>query len=118
MLSGQPVKVAGIIKYNFLGENVLLSAVRLSDKLHPQIETLLRKPDRRGGFSGAGKVTVALWLTARTPETMAALQQLGFVVKHESPYSRIIIGFIPAEHLAVMIEMDAVRYVAPWLLGS
>ncbi len=120
-LSGQAVKVTGVINYNFLSENVLLpgfnplaAALRLSDKLHPQIEAHLRAPSARAAFVHNGQASVVLWLTARTPETLAALQQLAFVAKYESPYSRIIIGDIPPGQLATLIQLNAVRYLAPW----
>ncbi|HYO91570.1 MAG TPA: VWA domain-containing protein, partial [Pyrinomonadaceae bacterium] len=92
-------------------------------KLHPSIisviERLVKKNSQPGAdeskFIRDNKAEVQIWLTDKTPETMAQLKQLGFEVLLEPKTGKVVIGRLPIEKLSKLAELKFVRYVAPQL---
>jgi Ca-activated chloride channel family protein len=95
-------------------------------KLHPSIinviERLVKKNSQPGAdesrFIREGKAEVQIWLTDKTPETMAQLKQLGFEVVLEPKTGKLVIGRLPIEKLSKLAALKFVRYVAPQLTSS
>ena len=68
-------------------------------------------------FVRNGKAEIQIWLTDKSPETIAQLKQLGFEVVLEPKTATMVIGRLPIEKLAELVELKSVRYVAP-MIGS
>jgi hypothetical protein len=64
-------------------------------------------------FVRNGKAEIQVWLTEKSPETMAQLKQLGFEVVLDAKTAKMIIGRLPIEKLGALAELKSVRYVAP-----
>lgn len=64
-------------------------------------------------FVRNGKAEIQVWLTDKSPETIAQLKQLGFDVVLDPKTAKMIIGRLPIEKLAALAELKSVRYVAP-----
>jgi len=64
-------------------------------------------------FVRDGKADLQIWLTSKTPETLTALQQLGFEVVLDPKTSKLVIGRLRLEKLEKLAELPFVRYVAP-----
>jgi Ca-activated chloride channel family protein len=137
MLSGQPVKVTGVVVYNFGSGNTtptvsalvpdntaaLLEEKRreLETRLHPSLLALvdrLKKQDAKPGAEEAkfvrdGKAEIQVWLTDKSDANIEQLKQLGFEVVLDPKTSKMVIGRISIEKLAALAELKFVRYVAP-----
>jgi Ca-activated chloride channel homolog len=134
-LSGKPVKVQGVISFNFSLEantpsnaTVPLAPVpedqrdqQLRAKLHPAlaalVDRLARKDARPGAneskFTRDGKAEVRVWLTKKSAGTVEQLKKLGLEVILDRQSSRWIIGRLPIEKLSALAELPVVKYVAP-----
>jgi Ca-activated chloride channel homolog len=136
-LSGQPIKVTGVVVYNFGTRNTtptvsalvpdnteaLLEAKRreLEMRLHPTLLALVDRLKKRDAKPGAeevkfvrdGKAEIQVWLTDKSEETIAQLKQLGFEVVLDPKTAKLVIGRLPIEKLAALAELKFVRYVAP-----
>jgi Ca-activated chloride channel homolog len=66
-----------------------------------------------GGFIRDGKAEVQLWLTDKSELTKAKLKELGFEIVLDHANSNLMIGRIPIEKLALLPELEFVRYVSP-----
>ena len=64
-------------------------------------------------FVRNGKAEIQVWLTDKSPETIAQLKQLGFEVVLDPKTAKMIIGRMPLEKLAALAELKSVRYIAP-----
>jgi Ca-activated chloride channel homolog len=90
-------------------------------KLHPSIAALVERLKKRGSQAGAdeakfvrdGKAELQIWLTDKSPETIAQLKKLGFELVLDPTTSKMVIGRLPIEKLAALAELKAVRYIAP-----
>ncbi|MGH9943095.1 MAG: energy transducer TonB, partial [Pyrinomonadaceae bacterium] len=143
VLSGQPVKITGVITYNFDPSGTTPTALpasaepdaapaeteegrQLRAKLHPSILALverLRKKVAQPGtgeekFVRDGKAEVQVWLIDRSPEGLAQLKEIGFEIILEPRSAKLVIGRISVEKLAALGELKAVRYVAPQTAGG
>jgi len=95
--------------------------LELLSKLHPDVAAVLEKlkaastPQAVAGikFIREGKAQIQLWLVKRSPEAMQKLKALGFELLSESKTASVLLGRIPLEKLAVLAELDFVRYIAP-----
>jgi Ca-activated chloride channel family protein len=79
---------------------------RLKDK------KLSPSPDE-AKFIHNGKAEVQIWLTDKSDETIAKLKELGFEVMLDPKTAKLVIGRLPIEKLAALVELKSVRYVAP-----
>jgi hypothetical protein len=93
----------------------------LLSKLHPSIAALVERLKKRGTQPSAeeakfvrdGKAELQVWLTDKSPETIAQLKKLGFEVVLDPTTSKLLIGRVAVEKLAALAEIKAVRYIAP-----
>jgi Ca-activated chloride channel family protein len=94
---------------------------QLLTKLHPSVAAVLDRLKNKNAqpaadeakFIRAGKAELQIWLADKSPETMAALKQLGFEILLEPKTAKLVIGRLPIDKLAALTELKAVRYVAP-----
>jgi Ca-activated chloride channel family protein len=109
------------IKDPSLSTSATADAAATLSRLHPTIIAVierLKKKDTQPNaeeakFVSGGKAELQIWLTDKSPETMAALKQLGFEVVLDPKTSKLIIGRLPIDKLAALAELKAVRYAAP-----
>ena len=138
-LSGQPVKVSGVIIYNFSsGKTNIVSSTSnpeepeppltpemkkqrlFEEKLHPQIMKIIENLKNQNpqnikeNFVKNGKAKIEIWLTEITPEVREKLLKLGFEVIEENQ-QKFIVGTISVEKLADLVEIAEVQYVLPKL---
>ena len=93
----------------------------LRQKLHHSLFAVVEKLKRKetlsaadeGGFIHNGKAEVQVWLTDKSPASLAKLKQLGFEVVLDSRSSSLIIGRLPVEKLEALARLSFVRYVSP-----
>jgi TonB family protein len=134
-LSGVPVKTQGVITFNFdsgktatPSEDVPLTPLteeqlkqQLRAKLHPAVAAVierLKNKDAKPGadelkFTRDGKAEIQVWLLDKSAETIGQLKKLGFETLLDPQSSKLIIGRLPVEKLAALVELPAVRYIAP-----
>ena len=93
----------------------------LETTLHPSLLAVvnrLEKNDTKAGadetkFIREGKAEIQIWLTDKSPATLAKLKELGFEVVLDPKSANLLIGRLPIEKLATLAELKFVRYVAP-----
>jgi TonB family protein len=134
-LSGVPVKATGILSFDFDSSKttepnatVPLTPLtgeqfkeQLRAKLHPSVAAVierLKNKDAKPGaeeltFTRDGKAEIQVWLMDKSAETVGQLKKLGFETLLDPKSSKLILGRLPVERLAALIELPAVRYVAP-----
>jgi TonB family protein len=134
-LSGAPVKTQGVLTFNFgpgknatSGETIPMTPLteeqfrqQLRAKTHPAIaaviERLKNKDEKPGAeelkFTRDGKAEIQVWLIDKSAETINQLKKLGFETMLDPQSSKLIIGRLPIEKLAALVELPAVRYIAP-----
>ncbi len=133
-LSGKPVKVQGIVTFNFTPGNTTAQSAssslsplpeeqrrqQLLSKLHPSIAAVVErlksgaKPAaEEARFVRNGKAEVQLRLDDKSPATLEQLKKLGFEVIHNPQSSKVLIGRAPIEKLAAIAELKFVRHIAP-----
>jgi Ca-activated chloride channel homolog len=134
-ISGEPVNAQGIISFNFdMGNNTApdqsvpitpLTEEQLKQqlraKLHPAVAAViegLNNKDAKPGaeelkFTRDGKAEIQVWLFDKSAETINQLKRLGFETMLDPQSSKLIIGRLPVEKLAALVELPAVRYIAP-----
>jgi hypothetical protein len=94
---------------------------RVLSKAAPQIAAVIERLQNRSAKPAAdearfvrnGKADIQIWLTDKSPAVIAALKQLGFEVVLDPKTAKMVIGRIAIEKLAALVEMKAVRYIAP-----
>jgi TonB family protein len=134
-LSGVPVKTQGVMTFNFdpgknatSGENVPMTPLteeqfkrQLRGKLHPAVAVLIERLKNKDAkpsaeelkFTRDGKAEIQVWLIDKSAETINQLKKLGFETLLDPQSSKLIIGRLPVEKLAALVELPAVRYIAP-----
>jgi Ca-activated chloride channel family protein len=93
---------------------------RLRSKLDPSIVSLIERLKNKNSRAGAeetrfvknGKAEIQIWLNRKSPEVLAALKRLGFELVVEPKTVNLLIGRLPIEKLAELVEIQEVRYVA------
>jgi Ca-activated chloride channel family protein len=94
---------------------------RLRVKLQPAILAIVLRLTQKqqaeltsyGGFVRDGKAEVQLWLTDKSDVVKAKLKELGFEVVLDHGSSNLMIGRIPVDKLALLADLEFVRYVSP-----
>jgi TonB family protein len=134
-LSGVPVKTQGILTFNFdegmnatSDETVPMTPLtgeqfkeELRAKLHPAVIAVIERLNNKDAKPGAeelkftrdGKAEIQVWLIDKSAETINQLKQLGFETLLDPKSSKLIIGRLPIENLEALVELPAVRYIAP-----
>jgi len=134
-LSGVPVKTQGLLTFNFdqgktatPSETVSMTPLteeqskqRLLAKLHPAVAAVIERLNNKDVKPGAeelkftrdGKAEIQVWVTDKSAETIEQLKKLGFETLLDPQSSKLIIGRLPVEKLAALVELPAVRYIAP-----
>ena len=90
-------------------------------KLNPSIAAVIERLKNKNSqptadessFVRNGKAELQVWLSDKSPEVLAQLKQLGFEVVLDPKTAKMIIGRLPIEKLAALVELKLVRYVAP-----
>lgn len=89
-------------------------------KMNPAIAAVIERLKNKGKpghdenkFVRNGKAEIQVWLTDKSPEIIAELKQLGFEVVLDPKTPKVIIGRLPIEQLAALVELKSLRYVAP-----
>ena len=139
LLSGRPVKVSGVITYNFgaSGAPKVSSTIggvptaqieteeqwqqRLRSKMHPLVASVVeRLRDKKvtpsaeeTTFIRDGKAELRIRLSGKSPAVLARLKQLGFELVLNPQSSRFVLGRLPVEKLAALLDVEAVLYVTP-----
>jgi Ca-activated chloride channel family protein len=92
----------------------------LLSKVNPAIAAVIDRLKNKGQpsadetrFVRNGKAEIQVWLTVKSPETIAQLKQIGFEVVLDPKTAKMIIGRLPIEKLAALAELKSVRYVTP-----
>ncbi len=96
---------------------------QLLSKLHPSIAGVIERlknkqaqtSSEEAKFVRDGKAEIQIWLTDKSPETIAQLRRLGFEVILDPQSPKLIIGRLPIEKLAALSELATVKYIAPQL---
>ena len=99
---------------------------QLRAKLHPSLAAVVERVRKKitqpnadeSKFVRDGKAEVQVWLTDKSPETLAQLKQLGFEVILDPQSAKLIIGRIAIDKLSALAELKAVRYVAPQMANK
>jgi TonB family protein len=134
-LSGVPVKTQGLLTFNFdqgqtatPSETVSMTPLteeqlkqQLRAKLHPAVAAVIERLNNKDAKPGAeelkfmrdGKAEIQVWLTDKSAEIIGQLKKLGFETLLNPQSSKLIIGRLPVEKLAALVELPAVRYIAP-----
>jgi Ca-activated chloride channel homolog len=94
---------------------------QLIAKLHPSLFAVVERLNSKNSapttdeskFVRNGKAEIQIWLTDKSPETIAELKKLGFDVLLEPKMAKMVIGRLPIEKLAELVELKSIRYVAP-----
>jgi Ca-activated chloride channel family protein len=90
---------------------------KLDASLAAIVERLGKKEVKPGedesAFVRDGKAEIQIWLTEKSPEVLAELKQLGFEVLLDPKTANLVIGRLPVEKLPALVDIKAVRYVAP-----
>ena len=93
----------------------------LRPKLHPSLFAVVEKLRRKETLSAAdevgfirnGKAEVQVWLSDKSPASLAKLKELGFEVVLDAKSSKLIIGRLPVVKLEALVKLDFVKYVSP-----
>src|SRR5438309_1002228 len=71
-----------------------------------------------GKFIHDDKAVIQIWLTDKSAENLAKLNELGFEVMLDPKTSKLVIGRMPIDKLAALVDLKFVRYVAPQIAGG
>jgi len=90
-------------------------------KLHPSLAAIVERwKNRQAGpeppgpnFVKDGQAEIQIWLADAAPQTIAALEKLGFEVVLHPKAGKVILGRIAIERLEELAALPVVRYVAP-----
>ncbi len=138
LISGNPVKITGVIVYNFtnpnspptvsVGDQTVVDnsqppkdpkQLRLEQKLHFWIYDLVDRlnkgvstpTENEAKFVKNGKAEINIQLSAKSPEIIEKLKQLGFEVLSENGTN--LVGRIAVEKIVQLVEIEEVRLVLP-----
>jgi hypothetical protein len=103
-------ELIGGLKDEALRQKLHVSLVTIVEKLQRK-ETLTAADER--GFIRNGKAEVQVWLSDKSPASLAKLKQVGFEVVLDAKSSKLIIGRLPVEKLETLARLDFVKYVSP-----
>jgi Ca-activated chloride channel family protein len=95
---------------NSLRQKLNVSLLAVVEKLQRK-ETLSAADER--GFIRNGKAEVQVWLTDKSPASLAKLKELGFEVVLDAKSSTLIIGRLPVEKIETLAQLSFVKYVSP-----
>ena len=98
----------------------------LLTKLHPSVLAVIDRLKNKNAKPGADearfihddKAVIQIWLTDKSAENLARLKELGFEVILDPKTSKLVIGRMPIDKLAALIDLKFVRYVAPQIAGG
>jgi TonB family protein len=142
LLSGRPVRVSGVITYDFdlgaapdgatsAGELESVEAAppdpeeqkrrQFLARLHPLVASVVERlregretpGEAEAKFVRDGKAELRIWLTEKSPAVLARLRKLGFELIFDAPSAGLVVGRMPIEKLSALADVQAVRYVAP-----
>ncbi|MBV9926586.1 MAG: TonB family protein [Acidobacteria bacterium] len=140
LLSGQPVKVSGVITYNFALTNGATPAgesgttttaapptpeeqkwAQFVAKLHPLVASVVERLGEGKGtavegeerFVRGGKAELRIRLSDKSPAVLKQLKELGFELILDAASTDLVIGRLPLEKLPALADVQALRYVAP-----
>jgi Ca-activated chloride channel family protein len=127
LLAGQPVRVSGVVTYNFNPGAAAQSdpeeqkRQQFLAKLHPLVASVFERlregkeipGEAEATFVHDGKAELRIWLTEKSPAVLAQLRELGFELILDAPSAGLVVGRLPVEKLAALADIQAVRYVAP-----
>ncbi len=93
---------------------------QLLSKLDPSIVSVIERLKNKNSrpsveearFVKNGKAEIQIWLNKKSPEVLAQLKRLGFELVAEPKTANLLIGRLPIEKLAELVEIKDVRYVA------
>lgn len=92
----------------------------LLTKMNPSIAAVIERLNNKAQpgadenkFVRNGKAEIQVWLTDKSPETMAQLKRLGFEFVLDPKTAKTIIGRLPIGKLAALVQLKSVRYIAP-----
>ena len=96
-------------------------SAELQKKLHRSVLAVVQKLKKNekllgtdeAGFIRDGKAEVRVWLTDKSPETLAQLKELGFEVMLDAKSSNVLIGRVAVEKLEALALLKFVKYVSP-----
>lgn len=133
-----PVKIVGVISYNFTLENnktqvkvslgnfaiklslaqekLRLTRLKTADaifKLIERIQNNMATSAVESKFVSNGKAEIVVRLKDLKPETVLQLKTLGFEVLTELQSANAIVGRIAIEKLAALTELEAVTFISP-----
>jgi Ca-activated chloride channel family protein len=66
-----------------------------------------------GGFIHNGKAEVQVWMSEKSPASLAKLKELGFELVLDAKASRLIIGRISVDKIEALARLSFVTYVSP-----
>jgi len=109
----------GVIGPTSVREELKDAAVQ--QKLHRSLIAVVEKLQKKetltaadeGGFIRNGKAEVQVWLTDKSPTSLAKLKELGFEVVLNAKSSNLIIGRITIEKIEALARLSFVKYVSP-----
>jgi hypothetical protein len=143
LLSGSPVKITGVVVYNFTTQTPTANVVsattnseavndveqaappltpemirrkQFEGKIHPKIAALLDYPGKslELSFVRDGKAEIVVrFSSSLTPEIIKELQNLGFEISRELPNFKVIAGRISVDKLSALAELTSVKFIAP-----
>ena len=139
ILQGKPVKITGVVVYNFTTAEkpigISLAKMRLkpltlqqkknlmfAEKLHFWIFDLVERlqngqtaaTPNESKFVKDGKAEVQIQLTTKSPAVIGKLKALGFEVTDDKD-AKAMIGRIEIDKLAALAEISEVHYILPHL---
>lgn len=141
MMSGQPVKVTGVITYNFVSPNdagnvqiatgelspetspqtpEMLRELLIKDKLHSWVYALFERTQKKSteatpnesAFVKDGQAHLEIILTERTQAVLDQLAAIGFTIVKDNK-SKTITGHIAIDKIGSLAELPEIKLVLP-----
>ncbi len=142
-LSGKPVKITGVIVYNFINDkksNVTTGLQDFAVKLSPE-EQKLRETQAKFApailalverlkdlkaqpsadetrYVSNGKAEIRVYLADKTPAAIEELKAAGFEVVLDPTTAKFVIGHIALDKLAALAELKSVQFIAPQMSAN
>jgi Ca-activated chloride channel family protein len=97
---------------------------KLQQKIHPSVLAIIDRLKNKQTTAGPdearfvrdGKAELQVFLTDKSDESLAKLEELGFEVVLDPKTSKLVIGRLPIEKLEALAELPFVRYVSPQMM--
>jgi TonB family protein len=117
LLNGSPVPVSATVAVVFKPDGSSKPEV-VQSRLDPAVARVLARLNAGQSVDAApfirnGKAQVELQISDRTKEVMTKLQSLGFEIISWPEGSTKAVGRIPVKKLKSLLDIDAVRHIAP-----